>query len=42
MNSKNKTFRTNFGHFQVNSKNVTMNIYMPVRSVKFFGNVNGQ
>ena len=33
------TFRPNFGHFQVN---VTMNIYMLVRSINFFGNVNKQ
>ena len=38
----NTTFRQNFGHFQGNSKNVTMNIYMRVRSVKkFFYSVKG-
>ena len=36
MNGKKKTFRPNFGHFQVNSRNVTMNIYMRVRSIKVF------
>ena len=36
------TFRSNFGHFQVNSKNVTMKIHMRVRSGKYFGSVNGQ
>ena len=36
------TFRPNFGHFQANGKNVTMNIYMRVRNVKIFGRVNGQ
>ena len=30
------TFRPNFGHFQVSGKNVTMNIYRRVRSVKNF------
>ena len=29
------TFRPNFGHFQANGKNVTMNIYMRVRNVKY-------
>ena len=34
--------RLNFGHFQVNSKNVMMKIYMRVRSRKIFGSVNGR
>lgn len=38
----NTTFRPNFGYFQVNTKNVTMNIYMRERRYFFLENRNIQ